>query len=144
MEAKVKWTGKRSFLGETESRHKVKMDIAIEKGGENSGPPPIQLALVALGACTGIDVVSILEKKRAKLEGMEIKLEAEQAENYPKVFRKINLEFIFQGKDLKEADLKNAIELSKNKYCSIGAMLEKTAVIDYTWTIKTEESLTQT
>ena len=144
MEAKVKWTGKRSFLGETESGHKVKMDIAIEKGGENTGPTPVQLMLVTLGACTGIDVALILEKKRVELEGLEIKLEAEQAESHPKVFKKINLEFIFQGKDLKEADLENAIELSKNKYCSIGAMLEKTAEINYTWTIKTEESLPQT
>jgi putative redox protein len=138
MKGEVIWTGKRGFLGETESGHKVKMDIAIEKGGENTGPPPVQLMLVALGACTGIDVVSIMEKKRAKVEGVEIKLEAEQAENYPKVFKKINLEFIFQGKDLKEADLKNAIELSKNKYCSIGAMLEKTAEINYSWRIKKE------
>ncbi len=138
MKGKVIWTGKRGFLGETESGHKVKMDIAIEKGGENTGPPPVQLMLVALGACTGIDVVSIMEKKRAKVEGVEIKLEAEQAENYPKVFKKINLEFIFQGKDLKEADLKNAIELSKNKYCSIGAMLEKTAEIGYSWRIEKE------
>jgi putative redox protein len=136
MKGKVIWSGKRGFLGQTESGHKVKMDIALEKGGENTGPPPIQLLLVALGGCTGIDVVSILEKKRANLEGMEINLEAEQAENYPKVFRKINIEFIFQGKDLKEADIKNAIELSKNKYCSIGVMLEKTAEINYTWRIK--------
>lgn len=136
MKGKVIWAGKRKFIGETDSGHKVKMDLSIEKGGENTGPPPIQLVHVALGACSGIDIVSIMEKKRANLEGMEINLEAEQAEDYPKVFRKINIEFIFQGKDLKEADLKNAIELSMHKYCSIGVMLEKTAEINYTWRIK--------
>lgn len=138
MQARIIWTGKRGFIGETDSGHKVKMDLAVEKGGENTGPPPMQLLLIALGGCTGIDVASILEKKRVRLESMEIKLEAEQAEDYPKVFRRINIEFIFKGKDLKEADLRNAIELSKNKYCSIGAMLEKTAEITYTLIVKGE------
>lgn len=136
MEAKAIWKSKKEFIGETESGHKVKMDIAIEKGGENTGPPPIQLLLVALGGCTGIDLVSIMEKKRAKLQEIEIKIDAEQAQDYPKVFRKIHLEFLLKGENLKEADIKHAVELSKNKYCSVGAMLEKTAEINYTWKIK--------
>ena len=65
MEAKAIWKGKRGFIGETESGHQVKMDIAIEKGGENTGPPPIQILLVALGGCTGIDLVSIMENPPA-------------------------------------------------------------------------------
>lgn len=136
MQSKLKWAGKRGFIDETESGHKVRMDTAIEKGGENNGPTPTELLLSALGGCTGIDVASILEKKRAKLEEMEIKIEAEQAQDYPKVFKRINVEFILHGENLKEADIKHAVELSKNKYCSVGAMLGKTAEINYIWKIK--------
>ena len=135
MEAKINWIGKREFIGETESGNKIRMDIAIEKGGGNTGPTPMELVLLALGGCTGLDVVSILEKKRAKLEGMEIKIEAERTENHPKVFKKIKIEYLFKGKDLKESDLKTAIELSQEKYCSVSAMLNKTAELSYTWKV---------
>jgi putative redox protein len=136
MWTKIKWLGKRRFEGETESGHRVKMDIAIEKGGENTGPPPMELVLTALGGCTALDVIHILEKKRVKLEGIEIKLEAERADEHPRVFKKIKIEYIFQGKDLKDSDLKNAVELSADKYCSVSAMIRKTAELDYSWKIK--------
>lgn len=135
MWTKIKWLGKRRFEGETESGHKVKMDIAIEKGGENTGPTPMELVLAALGACTGLDVVPILEKKRVKLDGLEIKLEAERADEHPRVFKKIKIEYIFHGQNLKEADLKNAVELSADKYCSVSAIIRKTAELSYSWTI---------
>ncbi len=135
MQVEIKWVGKREFIGETESGNKIRIDIAIEKGGENTGPAPMELILLALGGCTGLDVVSILEKKRVKLEGMEIKIEAEKTENHPRVFSKIKIEYLFRGKDLKESDLKNAIELSQEKYCSVSAMLNKTAELSYTWKI---------
>jgi putative redox protein len=135
MQVKLNWTEKRGFIGETESGHKINIDIAIEKGGGNTGPAPMELVLLSLGGCTGIDVASILEKKRAKIEAIEIKLEAEQAEEHPKVFKKIKIEYIFQGKDLKHSDLKKAIELSQEKYCSVTAMLNKTAELSYTWKI---------
>jgi putative redox protein len=135
MQAKIKWVGKRGFIGETESGNKIRMDIAMEKGGGNTGPTPMELVLLALGGCTGLDVISILEKKRAKLEGMEIKIEAEKTENHPKVFKNIKIEYLFQGKDLKESDLKTAIELSQEKYCSVSAILKKTAELSYSWTI---------
>lgn len=135
MQAKIKWVRKREFIGETESGNKIRMDIAIEKGGGNTGPTPMELVLLALGGCTGLDVVSILEKKRAKLEGIEIKINAEKTEEHPKVFKKIKIEYIFRGKDLKESDLKTAIELSQEKYCSVSAMLNKTAELSYTWKV---------
>lgn len=136
MEANLSWVGKRRFVGETASGHKINIDIALEKGGDNSGPAPMELVLLSLGSCTGIDVASILEKKRAKIEAIEIKLEAEQTEEHPKVFKKIKIEYIFQGKDLKDSDLKRAIELSQEKYCSVTAMLQKTAELSYSWVIK--------
>ena len=135
MQTSLKWTGKTGFIGETESGNKVKMDISVEKGGENTGPAPMELLLLSLGGCTGIDVVTILAKKRVKLGGLEIRLEAEQAENHPKVFKKIKMEFFFHGEDLKNSDLKRAIELSQEKYCSVTAMLNKTAELSYTWKI---------
>lgn len=136
MWTKIKWLGKRRFEGETESGHRVKMDIAVEKGGENTGPTPMELVLTALGVCTGLDVIPILEKKRVKLDGLEIKLEAERADEHPRVFKKIKIEYIFQGKDLKGSDLKNAVELSADKYCSVSSMIKKTAELEYSWVIK--------
>ena len=144
MQTSLKWTGKTGFMGETETGNKLKMDIPVEKGGENTGPAPMELLLLSLGGCTGIDVVTILAKKRARLEGLEIKLEAEQAEDHPKVFKKIKIEFLFHGEELKDSDLKRAIELSQDKYCSVTAMLQKTAEISYSWTIKKEESFPRT
>ncbi len=136
MRTTIKWLGKRKFEGETESGHKVKMDIAIEKGGENTGPTPMELVLTALGACSGLDVVPILEKKRVKLDSLEIRLEAERADEHPRVFKKIKIEYVFHGKDLKESDLKNAVELSADKYCSVSGMIRKTAELEYSWVIK--------
>ncbi len=96
----------------------------------------MELVLTALGACTGLDVVPIMEKKRVALDSLEIKLEAERAEEHPRVFKKIKIEYIFQGKNLKEADLKNAVELSADKYCSVSGMIKKTAELEYSWRIK--------
>jgi len=135
MFAQISWKGKLAFEGKTESGHSVLTDTKPESGGENRGPRPMELVMVALGGCTGIDVVSILKKMRVNLESMTINIDSERAPEHPKVFTKINLEYNFTGRNIKEEDVKRAIELSQQKYCSVSAMLKETAEITYKWNI---------
>ncbi len=120
-----------SFVGRTDSGHWVSMDGPSELGGSDAATRPKELLLLALGGCTAADVVSILQKKRAKLAGFEIKLSAEMAEEHPQVFTKIHIEYLFYGEQLRVEDLERAIDLSQNKYCSVTAMLRKAVEITH-------------
>ena len=135
MFAQISLKGKLAFEGKTESGHSVLMDTKPESGGEGKAPSPMELVIMALGGCTGIDVVSILKKMRVNLESMTINIDSERATEHPKVFTKINLEYNFTGRNIKEDDVKRAIELSQQKYCSVSAMLKETAEITYKWNI---------
>jgi putative redox protein len=95
----------------------------------------MELLLVSLAGCTGMDVASILKKKRADLKSLTIKVDGERASQHPKHFTRIDVEFNFAGKNIKEEDIKQAIELSKDKYCSVSAMLKEKAEISYRWNI---------
>jgi putative redox protein len=90
---------------------------------------PMQLLLAALGGCTGMDIISILKKKRVDLTGFQIKVNAERAQNYPMVWKDIEVTYLLWGNNLKEKDVEQAIELSEEKYCSVGIMLGKAATI---------------
>jgi len=135
MLTKVVWNKKMGFIGETETKHEILMDLPEEKGGENKGPKPGELVLVALGGCTGVDLVSILKKMRKKLDSLEMVIKSENQKDYPKVLKKIEIEYILKGENIKESDVKKAIELSLSKYCSVGATLAKCAEISYRWKI---------
>jgi putative redox protein len=135
MFTQITWKGKMVFEGKTESGHSVSMDAKPEFGGEERGPRPMELLMVALGGCTGMDVISILKKIRIDLESMTINIDSEQATEHPKVFTKINIEYNFTGKNIKEENVKKAIELSQEKYCSVSAMLKEKAEITYKWNI---------
>jgi len=124
-----------SFEVEAESGHKILIDMPEASGGEDKGPRPAELVLVSLVGCTAVDVVFILKKMREELSGLEVSLKSEKAEKHPKVLTKIHMEYNFKGKDLKEEKVKRAIELSLGKFCSVKAMLEKTAEITYSFTI---------
>jgi putative redox protein len=137
----VSWKGKLAFEGETESGHRILLDAKPEAGGENKGPSPMELVLVSLAGCTAMDVVSILKKKRVNLQNLTIKINGERAFQHPKYFIKIDVEYNFEGKDIKEEDVKQAIELSKDKYCSVSAMLREKAEISYRWNILNERNL---
>lgn len=91
---------------------------------------------LALGGCTGSDVVSILKKKRVPLEDFEINITADTQEEHPQVFTKIHVEYVFYGKDLPVADIERAIDLSQNKYCSVTKMLEKAAVVTHSYRLE--------
>jgi len=129
------WKGKMVFEAKTESGHSVLMDAKPEVGGEDKGPRPMELLMVSLGGCTAMDVVSILKKMRVDLESMTINIDSEQAPEHPKIFTRINIEYNLTGRNIKEEDVKRAIELSQEKYCSVTAMLKEKAEITYKWNI---------
>ncbi|UCB52120.1 MAG: OsmC family protein [Candidatus Zixiibacteriota bacterium] len=135
MRVNVSWKGKLAFQGETESGHRLVFDVKPESGGENRGPTPMETLLAALAGCTGMDVAHILAKKRINLKRFGITVDAERAAEHPKYFTKVALTYDFEGKGIREADVKQAIELSVNKYCSVSAMLQDRVEISYRWKI---------
>ncbi len=125
-----------SLAGRTDSNHWIVMDGPREFGGSDAGIRPKELLLLALGGCTASDVIAILQKKRVPLEGIEIRLSAEQTEEHPQVFTKIHVEYVVRGDGIKAADVERAIELSETKYCSVNAMLKNTIAITRSYRIE--------
>ncbi|MDE9749728.1 OsmC family protein [Pseudomonas aeruginosa] len=128
MKARIQWAGESMFLGESGSGHVVVMDGPPDHGGRNLGVRPMEMVLIGLGGCTNFDVVSILKKARQPVESCEAFLEAERADEEPKVFTKIHVHFVVKGRGLKEAQVKRAVELSAEKYCSASIMLGRGGV----------------
>ncbi|MGU0908919.1 OsmC family protein [Pseudomonas aeruginosa] len=128
MKARIQWAGEAMFLGESGSGHVVVVDGPPDHGGRNLGVRPMEMVLIGLGGCTNFDVVSILKKARQPVESCEAFLEAERADEEPKVFTKIHVHFVVKGRGLKEAQVKRAVELSAEKYCSASIMLGRGGV----------------
>jgi putative redox protein len=124
-----------TFMGITDSNHWVPMDGPAEFGGSDAGTRPKELLLLALAGCTGSDVSSILEKMREPVTRFEVDIEAEMAEEYPKVYTRIEVIYNVWGEGIKESNLKRAIELSEERYCSINAMLKNSVDISTRYTI---------
>jgi len=122
--AKAIWTDHERYIGEATSRHAVVMDTAREK----TAASPMELVLIALCGCTASDVVGILRKKREPFRSLEVSAEGERAESYPQVYTDIRLTYRVEGKVSCKA-MEDAVKLSKEKYCSVSAMLQKTAKI---------------
>lgn len=135
MNAKVKWVQGLQFTGESGTKHEIIMDADAKYGGTDKGMRPMELLLVAIGGCSGMDVASVLQKKKQRLSGIEIKVNGTNAESYPQKFTEIELEFIIRGKDISEQAVKKAVESSMDKYCSVKATLEGAAKINYRYTI---------
>ena len=125
-----------TFAGKTDSNHWITVDGPENFGGSDAGIRPKELLLLSLAGCTASDVVSILQKKRVKLDDFEINISAEMTEEHPKVFTKIDLEYVFYGDNIAEKDVERAIELSETKYCGVTAMLEKSLEINNTYKIE--------
>jgi putative redox protein len=125
--ARVQWIGKERFVAQSPSGHLVTLD---SDRSSNGAPGPMELLLIALGACTATDVVSILEKKRQKLESLEIDVSGERAEEPPRVWTKLEIVYKLRGA-LEESAVRQAVQLSEEKYCSVAATLRKTAPIAY-------------
>ncbi len=124
-----------SFAGKTDSNHWITVDGPENFGGSDAGIRPKELLLLSLAGCTASDVVSILQKKRVKLDDFEINISAEMTEEHPKVFTKIDLEYVFYGDSIAEKDVERAIDLSQTSYCGVTAMLEKALEINHTYKI---------
>ena len=135
LDAKITYVKGLQFVGDSSSGHAIVMDGEPSDGGHNTGPRPMELLLLGAGGCSGMDVISILKKKRQEVTGLEIRVKGEKAEDYPKKFTHITLEFIVKGRDISEEAVKKAIELSMNKYCSVKATLEGAAKIGFSYKI---------
>jgi putative redox protein len=125
IEARAIWTDNERYVGDATSGHALVMDT----GEVKSASTPMELVLVALCGCTASDVVGILRKKREPFTGLEVTAQGERADDFPKVFTKIKLTYRVRGKVTHKA-VEDAVRLSKEKYCSVSAMLAKTAKIE--------------
>ena len=130
-EVAAEWRGDLEFDGRNESGGCVRMRASEE----NPGVTPMEMLLLGLAGCTGIDVVHILRKKRQPLRDLRVQVRARRADNHPKVYTEIELTYLLVGDGLKESAVKHAISLSENKFCSATAMLGKTATIRSTYRI---------
>ncbi len=126
----VHWAGKMAF--ETEiAGHKIRVDAAEESGGENSGARPKPLMLVALAGCTGMDVMSILEKMQVKIDDLNIIVEGEMEEEHPKFYNHMKVIYHFKGTNLPLEKLERAVALSEEKYCGVMALYKKAIPVEF-------------
>lgn len=122
----IHYAGDEFFIGTSPSGHAITIDT---KGDRHAAPTPVELLLIAVGSCTAVDVVSILEKKRQIITGYKIELTAERRTEHPRAVTKINIHHIVYGRDVSEQAVEQAIKLSDEKYCSVAATVRPTAEI---------------
>jgi Predicted redox protein, regulator of disulfide bond formation len=125
----VEWKDKMRFKGKADPEHTVVMDAGVE--GANKGATPMEILLMALGGCTGMDVVSILRKMHTQFDQFEIEIRGEKTEEHPRIYKKIELVYKFKGEEIKEENVEKAVRLSQEKYCSVSAMLRKSAEVTH-------------
>ncbi len=135
MDTKIIWNGDMSFVGVNQAGFSLAMDAAKEAGGHDSGMRPTELVAIGLGGCTGMDVISILQKKKQQVTDFQIAIHVERAAEHPKVFTKIIIEYIISGKEIDPQAVARAVELSETKYCSVGGTLQKACEIEHKITI---------
>ena len=135
MNISVNWVDGMLMVGKSHSGHSITMDGPPEIGGENLGVRPMEMLLLGVAGCTMIDVVTTLKKMRQELTHCETKVNAERADDHPKVFTDIHIKFIIKGKGLDTKKVEKAITLSAEKYCSASIMLGKTASITHDFEI---------
>jgi len=135
MKARIKWVENVCFMGESETGHAVVLDGAPDAGGRNLGMRPMEMLLIGMGACTSFDVVTILKKARQPITDCVAEIDAERANEVPKVFTKIHVHFVVTGKGLNPTQVERAVKLSAEKYCSASIMLGKAAEISHDFEI---------
>ena len=124
---RVKWLDGMRFVANDDKGHSIVIDSTREGGGEDSAFTPMQLLLVALGGCTGMDVVNILQKQRQKLTDFEIVVSGERVSEHPRVYSRVHVEYKLKGENLRDKAVRTAIQLSEDRYCSVGTTIGKTA-----------------
>lgn len=130
MEAKVSWKGRMSFTGTADSGFEAPLGTIPAVGGDEDGFKPMELFLIGLAGCTGMDVMSILSKKRQEITFFEVKVQSDRTDTHPRVFTNILVEYVLAGPNLDRAAVERAVELSTKRYCPGQAMLSKTAQIE--------------
>jgi putative redox protein len=135
VEARVTLLDDMHFEGRSTSGHRLEMDADEASGGQNKGFRPMELLLVGFGGCTGMDVISILRKKRQNVTGLEMNVRGEKSENYPKIHREVHIEYVVKGAGIQPDAVERAIQLSLEKYCSVGATLAKAGRITHSYRI---------
>jgi len=143
MRATARFSGGMQFVGRADSGHALVMDTTAANGGEDSGVRPNELVLIGLAGCTGMDVLSILRKKRQQVTGLEVVVHADlSAPPTPKRMTAIRVEYKVRGAGVDPEAVRRAIELSETKYCSVGLTLRCTVPIASTFTIDEAEPTT--
>lgn len=133
--AKAKLLDGMRFVAWSDSGHGIIMDSTVDKGGFDSGPRPMELLLMSVIGCTGMDVVYILRKMRVKFDGFEVEIKGERAEHHPRVYKKVEIIYTIYGENIPEDKLKQAIDLSQNKYCAASATLKAVGELTYSYRI---------
>jgi len=137
MEAVIRWTKDMQFVAVSGSNHSLVMDTGAEHGGHNTAASPMELLLVALAGCTGMDVVSLLRKMRMNFRGLEIRIKGERRDEHPRIYTGIELEYVVAGTGIDLNAVKRAVELSQEKYCSVKAMIQPVCPVK--WTVQIVE-----
>lgn len=133
----VRWNGERQFVGWDQAGHGVVMDAAREHKGEGTGVRPIEMLLYGLAGCTGMDVVSILEKKRQDVRGLTVEVTGHQrVDEYPKIYTEVEVEYVVTGFGVSAEAVRRAIELSEEKYCAVGGMIAGTVRISTSFRVE--------
>ena len=129
--AKISWVDGALLVAEGGSGHTITMDGSADIGGRNLASRPMEVLLMGMGGCTAIDVVPMLKKQRQDIEGVEVSLVAERADDHPKVYTSVKLVYTVRGRKLNKALVERAVSLSDEKYCSATAMVKKTADVTH-------------
>lgn len=135
MSSRAVWREGLSFTGFTGSGFEVPMGASVADGGVNDGPRPMEMLLVGLSGCTGMDVVSILRNKKQKISGFEVLVDSDRATTYPMIFTKIRVKYVITGQNIDRSVVEYAIKQSSDKYCSAEAMLAEVAPVEHTYEI---------
>ncbi|MBA6357099.1 MULTISPECIES: OsmC family protein [unclassified Colwellia] len=134
MKASVKWMGEELFMGTSQSGH----TIVLDANAGASAPSPLENVLISLGACSSVDVVSILDKSRQNVSGCKVDIEAKRVDSVPKLFSDIHLHFVITGQEVSAKHVERAVKLSADKYCSVALMLHNTVRITHDFEIVEE------
>lgn len=134
--ARVKHVDGLQFVGQSASGHAVVMDGPEASGGNNTGMSPMEMLLVGLGGCTGMDVASVLKKKKQKVSSLEVVVHGTKSEHDPKWYKEVSIEYVIKGHEISEDAVKRAIDLSMEKYCSVKATFENQSKVDFTYRIE--------
>jgi putative redox protein len=135
MDAKVAWKQRLSFTGTADSGFSIALGADPAVGGDDDGFRPLELMAISLAGCTAMDVISILQKKRQDVTAFEVNVHAERAEQHPKVFTHVTVEYRVTGRHVDPAAVERAIELSETAYCPAQAMLAKAVTIEHAYQI---------